>query len=188
MLVRSVTSAVAKFLLIAGLFVHNSIPANAWGFGPSTRDVDERIRRVENGLLLPVVVTGDPVLTMTLTNYNTPGVSIAFINNGKLEWTRAYGTRAAGGNDPVTVDTLFQAGSISKPVAAAMALRLIQEGSLTLDGNVNDKSRSWRVLENEFTREQKVTVHRILSHNAGHTNHAAGNYSAGQRYQPWSRS
>ena len=147
------------------------------------QDVEERIRRIESGLLLPVVVKGELVASMKLADrmefYKTPGVSIAFINNGRIEWTRGYGVRAVGGNEPVTAETMFQAGSISKPVAAAIALQMVQNGRLTLDGDVNEKLISWKVPENEFTKEQKVTVRRILSHSAGLTNHVAGNYVAG---------
>lgn len=146
-------------------------------------DVEERIRRIENGLLLPVVVKGQPIEVLKLADrmqfYKTPGVSIAFINNGRIEWARGYGVRQVGNREPVTTETLFQAGSISKPVAATIALRLVQAGKLKLDEDVNRKLLFWKVPENEFTAQEKVTVRRILSHSAGLTNHAAGNYPAG---------
>jgi len=69
----------------------------------------------------------------------------------------------------VTSETLFQAASISKPVSALAALRLVEEGKLSLDKNVNDKLRTWKVPDNQFTAQQKVTVRRILSHRAGIT-------------------
>jgi len=69
----------------------------------------------------------------------------------------------------VTSDTLFQAASISKPVSALAALRLVEEGKLSLDENVNDKLRTWKVPDNQFTAQKKVTVRRILSHSAGLT-------------------
>jgi CubicO group peptidase (beta-lactamase class C family) len=77
-----------------------------------------------------------------------------------------------------TPETLFQAGSISKPVAALAALRLVQDGRLRLDENVNAKLVSWKVPENEFTREQKVTLRRLLSHSAGLTVHGFPGYAA----------
>ncbi len=60
-----------------------------------------------------------------MKHYNVPGVSVAVINNGKIEWAKGYGVREAGTNLPVTVETLFQAGSISKPVAAMGALKMV---------------------------------------------------------------
>lgn len=147
-------------------------------------DIEQRIRRIENGLLPPVIVKGQPIEPMTLPDrmqfYKTPGISIAFINNGRIEWARAYGAQAAGSSELVMTDTLFQAGSISKPVAAVIALHMVQSGRLALDEDVNRKLVSWKVPENEFTKQEKVSVRRILSHSAGLTNHAVGNYAAGE--------
>jgi len=101
--------------------------------------------------------------------YKTPGVSIAFINAGRIEWARGYGVLEAGGRDPVTPETLFQAASISKSLTAMLALRLVEQGKLDLDSDVNMRLVSWKVPENEFTKEQKVTVRRLLAHTAGIT-------------------
>jgi CubicO group peptidase (beta-lactamase class C family) len=63
-------------------------------------EVEQRIRRIENSLLLPVIVKGEPSVPMKLADrmqfYKTPGVSIAFINNGRIEWARGYGVREVG--------------------------------------------------------------------------------------------
>lgn len=101
--------------------------------------------------------------------YKVPGVSIAVINGGKLEWAEGYGVLEVGGNRPVTTDTLFQACSISKPIAAMAAVYLVQQGQLDLDEDVNQKLVSWKIPENEFTRDKKVTLRRLLTHTAGLT-------------------
>jgi CubicO group peptidase (beta-lactamase class C family) len=80
----------------------------------------------------------------------------------------------------VTPRTLFQAGSVSKPVAAVGALSLVEQGKLALDEDVNLKLRTWIVPENEFTEEQKVTVRRLLSHSAGTTVHFFPGYAVGE--------
>ena len=80
---------------------------------------------------------------------------------------------------PVTVETLFQAGSISKPIAAMGALRLVKEGKLSLDDDVNEKLKTWRVPDNEFTKDEKVTLRRLTSHTAGLTVHGFGGYAVG---------
>src|SRR5262245_11297879 len=115
-----------------------------------------------------------------MESYKAPGLSIAIIDNFKLADTRVYGVTEAGGATPVTPNTLFQAGSVSKPVAAVGALRLVQEGKLRLDEDVNRKLKSWKVPENEFTKEQKVTLRRILSHSAGLTVHFFPGYAVGE--------
>jgi CubicO group peptidase (beta-lactamase class C family) len=81
----------------------------------------------------------------------------------------------------VTPSTLFQAGSISKPVSAAGALRLVEQGKLELDRDVNASLVTWKVPENEFTKEKKVTLRGLLSHTAGLTVHGFPGYAADGR-------
>ena len=88
--------------------------------------------------------------------------------------------KQAGGAEPVTLDTLFQAGSISKPVTAMAALHFVAAGKWTLDENINNKPISWRVPENEFTTKEKVTLRRLLSHSAGTTVHGFPGYAVNQ--------
>jgi CubicO group peptidase (beta-lactamase class C family) len=138
---------------------------------------------IENGLLPSATIQGNPLPTMKLEDrmryYHVPGISIAFFDHGKVTWTRAYGVADIRTGQPVTPETLFQAGSISKPVAALGALRLVEQAKLKLDANVNDELRSWKVPENEFTVDQKVTLRRILSHSAGTTVHGYSGYTPG---------
>jgi len=107
-------------------------------------------------------------------------VSIAFFDHGQVVWTKAYGLADSQTGRPVTPETLFQAGSISKPVAALGALRLVEEGKLKLDANVNDELSSWKLPENEFTTNQKVTLRRLLSHSAGVDVHGFSGYELSQ--------
>ena len=87
------------------------------------------------------------------------------------------------GTDKVlTTETMFQAGSISKPVAAMVALHLVEAGSLDLDADVNDLLCSWKVPESKYTRLQpdgsqpKVTLRGLLSHTAGLSMSGYGGY------------
>lgn len=145
-------------------------------------EVAARIRRVEAGLTPPVVVAGradaGAPLAERMRALNTPAISIAVINDGRIEWARAYGTLQAGGSVPADTGTLFQAASISKPVAALGALLLVERGRLSLDGDVNAYLRAWRVPENAFTAREKVTLRRLASHSAGLTVHGFPGYAA----------
>jgi CubicO group peptidase (beta-lactamase class C family) len=168
---------VAFFALAAGMVLHhaNSAADRTPASGQSPQAEDEgsaaRIARIENGLLPAVVIKGQSARAMKLSErmqfYKVPGVSVAFFDHGRIIWTRAYGLADTATNKPVTSDTLFQAASISKPASALAALLLVQEGKLSLDENINDKLRTWKVPDNQFTAQQKVTVRRILSHSAG---------------------
>ena len=97
------------------------------------------------------------------------GVSVAFIENGKVKWTRSYGVATAGGKQPVTATTLFQAASMSKAFAATAVLKLVEQGKLDLDEDVNGRLKAWKVPASSYTAQQKVTLRRILSHTAGLT-------------------
>ncbi|HMV51582.1 MAG TPA: serine hydrolase [Blastocatellia bacterium] len=143
--------------------------------------VFERIARVEKGLLPAVVIKGQSgamTIADRLAHYKVPGVSVAVINDGKLEWSKGYGVTEAGGTTPVKPETMFQAASISKPVAAMGMLALVEQGKLSLDEDVNAKLKSWKVPDNEFTKEQKVTLRRLASHSAGLTVHGFRGYAA----------
>jgi len=146
------------------------------------RNIQERIEAVENGLLPPETGKGRPAemkMGARMAYYKVPGVSIAVINDGRVEWARGFGVKEAGQHEPVDQYTLFQAGSISKPVAAMAALRLVQDGRLNLDSNVNDRLLTWKVPDNQFTRTKKVTLRELLSHTAGMTVHGFPGYTPG---------
>ena len=119
----------------------------------------------------------DTYVKAQMKKHGVPGISIAIIHSGKIVSTRCYGVLEAGTNKSVTPTTLFQAGSISKSVAAIGVLRLVELGKLSLDEDVNAKLTSWKVPENEFTKTEKVTLKRILSHTAGMTVHGFPGYA-----------
>jgi CubicO group peptidase (beta-lactamase class C family) len=177
-----------KALLLLALFTLAAISPSglapralvSFASSQNSTNVDDRIKRVENGLLSPVAIKGKinaMKLAERMAYYGVPGVSVAVINNGAIEWARGYGVAEAGTTNAVTTETLFQAASISKPVAAMGALKLVGDGKLDLDEDVNKRLASWKVPENEFTKEQKVTLRRLLSHSAGMTVHGFRGYA-----------
>jgi CubicO group peptidase (beta-lactamase class C family) len=90
-------------------------------------------------------------LAERMQHYCLPGVSIALLHGGAIEWAQGYGVIEAGGGRAVAPDTLFQAASMSKPLAAFLVMQQVQAGRLDLDRDVNDWLRSWRVPPNAFT-------------------------------------
>lgn len=140
-----------------------------------------RLARVEGGISPAIHVRGRAPERFTLSDrmahYNVPGVSVAVLDGGQVVWAKGYGVKDVETGEPVTAETLFQAASISKPVAATATLRLAEEGILDLDTPVNTYLRRWKVPENDFTREEPVTLRRILSHTAGLTVHGFPGYA-----------
>jgi CubicO group peptidase (beta-lactamase class C family) len=163
----------------------------AWAGGCSTPEapvvsvatVDPNIAKVESSLTARSLVAGEPAPVWTLAErmafYKVPGVSIAVIEDGKIAWAKGYGVLEAGAPKAIDTETIFQAGSISKPVAGIAALRLVEQGKLSLDAPINDALRSWKIPDNEFTAETPVTLRQILSHGAGLTVHGFPGYAAG---------
>jgi CubicO group peptidase (beta-lactamase class C family) len=98
-----------------------------------------------------------------------PGMSVAVIHDYKIAWAKGYGVTEKGGSTAVTPQTLFLAGSISKPVAALAALALVDAGKLSLDSDVNGTLNGWKILPNTFIKDEKVTLARILDHTSGIT-------------------
>jgi CubicO group peptidase (beta-lactamase class C family) len=149
------------------------------------QDISKRIELVENKLCPAIAIEGHDLVFHSLTDqmklYNVPGVSIAVVNNGKIEWAKGYGTREAGVDLPVDANTLFQAASISKSVTALGVLHHVEQGTLNLDSNINDFLDSWEIPENGFTEKQPVTIRYLLCHGAGLNGHALGEYSKGEK-------
>jgi len=139
-----------------------------------------RLQRVESMAVELPAVPGETPLRLSLAElmkaYNVPGLSIAVIENFKIVDVKGYGVIAPESSSPVTPKTLFQAGSISKPVAATGALWMVEHGQLSLDEDVNKKLMTWKVPENEFTTTEKVTLRRLMSHTAGTTVHGFPGY------------
>ena len=142
-----------------------------------------RIDRVLTGLRPGLIIRGEPPATWTLAErmarHRVPGVSIAVVDSGRMVWAQGFGVRKAGGADSIDAETVFQAGSISKPVFALGVMRLVQDRRVTLDENVNDRLTTWKVPDNRFTSAEKVTLRRILSHTAGLTVHGFPGYPDG---------
>jgi CubicO group peptidase (beta-lactamase class C family) len=104
-----------------------------------------------------------------MRRHHVPGMSVAVIENFKIVWTKGYGVTELDGTVPVTPQTLFLAGSISKPVTAAAALRLVEQGKLSLNEDVNLRLKTWRVPKNPFTPRHPVTLALLLDHTGGFT-------------------
>ncbi len=126
----------------------------------SGADYEQRIARIEQ----------TAKIRERMRELRIPAVSVAVMDSGKLAGATAFGANQ---------DTVFQAASISKPVAAMAALHMSQHGNFTLDEDVNGKLKSWKIPENEFTASRKVTLRGLLSHSAGLTVHGFPGYADG---------
>lgn len=144
--------------------------------------VEERIRRVESAL--PAVSTGGRTIELSLQGWmetlRVPGVSVAVIDGYRIAWAKGYGVVAAGAHDtPVTTRTLFQAGSVSKPVAAVAVMSQVEKRSFDLDTDINRYLRSWKLPKGDPANAGKVTLRDLLAHTAGITPEGFAGYERG---------
>jgi len=153
-------------LSLLALVLAACAPAEAPDPGPTPEEIAA-------GLRPAVQFEGEAPLTFSLeermAHYDVPGVSVAVLDGGEIAWARGWGVADTESGAEVTPATLFQAASISKPVAALAALSLVEEGALSLDAPVNDVLTSWKVPDNEFTADSAVTLRGLLTHSAGTT-------------------
>ena len=170
---------VRKFAVVAAL----ACAFSQADFAQQAAAVEQHIQHVTSGLIGPVVLKGDEHATRTLADrmkeLNVPGVSIAVIHNGKIEWARGFGVRSMGGS-PVNAETMFQAGSISKPLAALACLRLVQQGKLSLDTDVNTYLTSWKLPTDPVQQGKPVTLRELLTHTGGTTVHGFLGYASNE--------
>jgi CubicO group peptidase (beta-lactamase class C family) len=149
--------------------------------GQPANETEHHIERIQAALVPAVLTKGEPAAGPTLADrmsaLHVPGVSIAVIHAGRIEWAQGFGVTRIGG-PPVGRTTLFQAASISKPVTAMAVLRLVQSGMLDLDADVNQYLKTWKIPGNSFTEKTKVTLRELLMHTAGLTVHGFPGYAS----------
>lgn len=146
--------------------------------------VEAQVQRVTACLPAPVKVEGQAPeacksLAQRMAELHVVGVSVAVEHGGRLEWARGFGLREVGGKQ-VDAETMFQAGSISKPLAAMAALKLVEQGKLKLDADVNTELTSWKLPESPAEEGAKVTLRELLTHTAGTTVHGFPGYAVGE--------
>jgi len=143
-------------------------------------DVTSDFKAIENSLVPSILVKGDSIINFNLLermeHYKVPGVSIAVVENGKIKWAKGYGIANTNNGSKVDASTIFQAGSISKPLAALSALKLVENGNIDIDEDVNTYLKEWEIPESNFTQVEKVTLRRLLTHTAGMTVHGFPGY------------
>jgi CubicO group peptidase (beta-lactamase class C family) len=134
-------------------------------------DLAARIKRVEDGLVPAKAEPNAPPgnIQDRMQFYKVPGVSIAVINAFKVEWAKGYGVLDVETREAVRLSSQFQAASISKPVAAMAVMKMVQDGKIDLNADVNASLKSWKLPDNEFTAPTKVSLKHLLSHTGGLT-------------------
>ncbi len=140
--------------------------------------IQNKIEKVENSLSPLVVKNGEPLwnLEKQMQKYNISGLSMAVINNYKVDWSKGYGSTGNKEVPIVNKQTVFQAASMSKFVNAIAILKLIELNKLSLDEDINKYLTSWKFPYNNENYGNPITLRQLLSHTAGLSTHGFGGY------------
>src|ERR1700712_2976391 len=130
-----------------------------------------RIAQVENGLSTGVLFADSGELKLNIKErmrfYQVPSVSIALINNGKIEWAKSYGYADLKEKRQADTNTIYQVASISKSINALCILKLYQDGRLAIEQDIRPYLKTWKLNENEYSTNRTITIRELLSHTAG---------------------
>ena len=102
-----------------------------------THAADTIEQHIQKSIIIAGEAQSKTSLIQRMAEENVPGLSIAVLKNGEIIWAKGFGIANSKTKQPVNEHTLFQAGSISKPIGALAALKLVEQGKLTLDEDVN---------------------------------------------------
>jgi CubicO group peptidase (beta-lactamase class C family) len=155
------------FLLIILTFSVNGQPPN-----------EEKIRAVENNLGGWVKIqngAGWNILDR-MAYYKVNGLSIAVIDNYKIEWVKEYGWADTAEKRKVTASTLFQAASVGKSIHAAGTMKLVENGRLDPDKDINTYLKRWKFPYDSISKRKKITTLHLLSNSAGLSVHGFDGY------------
>jgi CubicO group peptidase (beta-lactamase class C family) len=134
-----------------------------------SKEVEAKIKEVENTISGRLVLNNEKPSTILerMKFYNVKGLSVAVIENNKISWAKGYGWADEEEKRPVTTETLFEPGSISKSLNSVGILKLAQNKELDLHTDINTYLRSWKCPYDSLSKGKKITLSQILSHHAG---------------------
>jgi len=108
----------------------------------------------------------DDMLRRAMAQRKVPGVGYAIVGDRRLI-ARSLGVRRLGSSYPINADTLFQAASLSKTVAAVTALLQVEQSRIALDTDVNSYLTGWTLAIPDFAEGRTVSIRRLLGMTGG---------------------
>lgn len=118
-------------------------------------------------------------LQARMAHYQVPGVAIAIIEDGALVYAEGFGVRRAGSDLPVTADSVFSSGSVSKVATAFLAMRQVQTGQISLDADIAQALEIWRPDPEGAFADAPLTPRMLLSHTSGLNQRGYEDYQPG---------
>lgn len=133
----------------------------------------DKIKEVENNITGQVILNDARPSTIAekMAKNKVKGLSIAVIQDYKIAWAKGYGWADEAEKRPMTTETLFEPGSISKTLNALGILKLAQEKKLDLYTDINTYLKSWKFPYDSLSKGKKITLANLLSHTGGLSTH-----------------
>ncbi|MBN2024440.1 MAG: beta-lactamase family protein [Pirellulales bacterium] len=121
------------------------------------------------GQPVPELAVFDRVIPELMKDWGIPGGAVGVAKDGRLVFARGYGLADVEAGEPVQPDALFRIASISKPITAAVVLKLVEQGKMALDDPVMKWLDAYHPLpgQNVDPRMEKVTIEQLLTHTGG---------------------
>jgi CubicO group peptidase (beta-lactamase class C family) len=146
-----------------------------------SQEVNDKIKLFESNLFhWDTSKTQKWSLKERMAFYDVNAVSIAVIKDYKIEWAKAYGYADVSENRLTTTQTLFQAASISKSINSLGILKLVEEGKLGLDEDINKYFKEWKFPYDSISNGKKISVGNLMNHKAGLSIGGFRGYEKGQ--------
>lgn len=95
----------------------------------------------------------DRFLARSTAALDVPGAAVAIVQDGKIVYRKAVGVKAIGKKDPVTLDTLFMIGSMTKPLTTLMLSKQVEQGKLTWDTPINQALPAFALADKDITQK-----------------------------------
>ncbi len=158
------------FCLVAAVLLGSASVSSQTAFSPQTL---EKIKEVENNISGSILLNDERPSTITerMAKYNVKGLSLAVIHDYKIAWAKGYGWANEAEKRPVTTETLFEPGSISKSLNALGILKLAQDKKVDLYADINTYLTSWKFPYDSLSKGKKINLAQLLSHQAGLSTH-----------------
>jgi CubicO group peptidase (beta-lactamase class C family) len=117
---------------------------------------------------LPAVNDADLKATVAeiASRWPSAGLGVGVVRDGSLKWFLGHGVANVESREPITQDTVFRIGSITKTFTAIGIMQLWEQGLVDLDAPANGYLRSVRLIPRSASLGP-ATVRHLLTHTSG---------------------
>lgn len=124
----------------------------------------------------PPSVMMEAAVAEEMERLGIPGLSAALVVGGELQWTKGFGTADLENGVPAKAETVYRIASLSKPITAVAAMRLVEAGKLDLDAPVQKYVPSFP------EKQAPITTRQLLCHQSGIRHEAEDEWGSTRHY------